>query len=76
MYPTQRRPKVFHWIGQAPTEEGSPSLDAKAIRRCYVNMWLDAAQAVSSYWELPPKGMPVPSQERLFTQLSKGSNAR
>jgi hypothetical protein len=73
MYPDERRPPVLHWIEKLPekTEELSVARHATAIRRLYVSMWLNAAQAVAVYWTPRPAPMPVPGTERLSLQLTK-----
>ena len=69
--PNRRLPKVLNWIEKVPMNNGSPSRDAIAIRKGYVTMWLNAAQAASTYREPPLEPIPAPSQPRLLVQLTK-----
>lgn len=68
----RRMPKVLSWIEQLPENDGTPSRYTAAIRRRYVSMWLNAAQALSVHDELfaDAEPMPIPVQTRLFAQLA------
>lgn len=71
--PHRKMPKVLHWIEQLPdNDDEGPARYATAIRRRYVSMWVKAAQVLVTNQGLyaNARPMPLPAQQRLFTQLA------